>query len=633
VRTRTTLAASMLAVVALITLAVSAGGAEKPHSRGPHTRALDGVKHIVVIYEENHSFDNLYGRWEGVNGLASADRAHATQVTQTGRRYACLLQSDVNLATPPQDGRCSDTNPKTGASFQSHFYNRSSATFGMYPFPINAYIGARDTTCPDPKAPTASPANSGANGGAGVKRGEGLPGGCTRDLVHRYYQEQYQLHSGRQDRYTTGSDAAGLTQGYYQTSTLPVYRYLHARHHPRYAISDAFFQSAFGGSFLNHQWLIAAHTPRFVNASPQMTSDDLHSTTDTNGMPSASYPLYKPTSPTVKDAPLTDYCGGPSASRHDKPRRDVAHGNAVCGDWAVNTIQPRYQPYAPGTADTKRLPPLHDPTIGDRLTSKRVSWAWYSGGWSNADGRQGEPGWTSGSGPTCTDPGTDPKASYPHCPDRLFQYHHQPFNYYANYAPGTTARARHLRDEREFINAAKASRTRCRLKQVSFVKPLGKENEHPGYASETAGDSHLVSLLKSIQRSACAKDTMVVVTYDEFGGQWDHVPPPGQGGMPGPHEAWGPGTRIPALTISPRLRGDFVVDHRQHDTTSILATIEHRFALAPLGSRDAHVSDLASVFAAPSRRRALPPPPPHAPRTRPGRSPGPCPIGPRPSAC
>ena len=44
---------------------------------------------------------------------------------------------------------------------------------------------------------------------------------------------------------------------------------------------------------------------------------------------------------------------------------------------------------------------------------------------------------------------------------------------------------------------------------------------------------------------------MVVVTYDEFGGQWDHVPPPGQGGAPGPHDMWGPGTRIPALVISP----------------------------------------------------------------------------------
>ena len=44
---------------------------------------------------------------------------------------------------------------------------------------------------------------------------------------------------------------------------------------------------------------------------------------------------------------------------------------------------------------------------------------------------------------------------------------------------------------------------------------------------------------------------MVIVTYDEFGGQWDHVPPPGQGNDNGPHDVWGPGTRIPALS-SPR---------------------------------------------------------------------------------
>ena len=72
---------------------------------------------------------------------------------------------------------------------------------------------------------------------------------------------------------------------------------------------------------------------------------------------------------------------------------------------------------------------------------------------------------------------------------------------------------------------------------------------------------------------------MVVVTYDEFGGQWDHVPPPGQGGTPGAARQMGPGTRIPALVIAPGLRDDFVVDHVQHDTTSILATIEHRFGL------------------------------------------------------
>jgi phospholipase C len=67
-------------------------------------------------------------------------------------------------------------------------------------------------------------------------------------------------------------------------------------------------------------------------------------------------------------------------------------------------------------------------------------------------------------------------------------------------------------------------------------------------------------------------------------------------GSRGPHDEWGPSTRIPALVISPELRRDFVVDHVSHDTTSILATIEHRFGLRPLTSRDAKVRDLFSVF-------------------------------------
>jgi len=102
---------------------------------------------------------------------------------------------------------------------------------------------------------------------------------------------------------------------------------------------------------------------------------------------------------------------------------------------------------------------------------------------------------------------------------------------------------------------------------VSFVKPIGLENEHPGYTSETKGSNHLVDLLSAVQNSACRKDTMVVVNYDEFGGQYDHVTPPGQGGAAGPSDQWGPGTRIPALVVAPQLLGTFVVDHTQYDTT------------------------------------------------------------------
>jgi len=262
-------------------------------------------------------------------------------------------------------------------------------------------------------------------------------------------------------------------------------------------------------------------------------------------------------------------------------------------------MRPPFQPS--GTFGAQLTVPQTQPTIGDRLSDAGIDWAWYSGGWSNANGDVGAPGWTNGTTPgVCADPSTIAGAVWPNCPNAVFQFHHQPFNYFASFAPGTQARRDHLRDEEEFIDAARSSTKECRLKPVSFVKPLGQENEHPGYASEPNGSTHLVDdLLRPILDGACAKDTMVIVTYDEFGGQWDHVPPPGQAGGPaGPHDVWGPGTRVPALVISPYLRGEFVVDHTEHDTTSILATLERRYGLPPLGTRDAQAHDLSSVFAA-----------------------------------
>jgi acid phosphatase len=542
---------AVLTALACAAFAVTAmSGSASPGN--DNRQKLDKIKHIVVIYEENHSFDNLYGGWEGVNGRSSADAAaHATQVAQDGSAYGCLLQNDVNLTSPPLSVTCNDA----AHGIASHFINA--------PFSIEAYIPPDARTCPQPGVFAAngllpSPSN--------------LPGGCTRDIVHRFYQEQYQLNNGQQNRYTTGSDAVGLTQGYYDTKALPIYAYLHRGGHPKYGIADDFFQSAFGGSFLNHQWLIAAATPTWPGAPVAN-----HSIIDSNGMPTG-YPLYTPTAP-VLDRQLTQLC--PSA---------VA--NRACGDYAVNTIQPAYQPFK----GTPQLPPQTGTTIGDELSSAGVSWAWYSGGWSNADGDVGAPGWTNGfvSG-TCADPDSAPNPVWPYCPNKVFQFHHQPFNYYANYAPGMPGRT-HLRDEQEFIGLANDSGSQCKLDSVSFVKPVGLENEHPGYTSESRGSDHLVDLLQSIENSRCAKDTMVIVTYDEFGGQWDHVSPPGQGGTAGPSDVWGPGTRIPTLVLAPRLPGNFVVDHTQYDTTSILATIEQRYGLAPLSSRDAAVNSLSNVF-------------------------------------
>src|ERR1700719_1305445 len=105
--------------------------------------AFAGVQHVVVIYEENHSFDNLYGGWEGVNGLAGADAAHTTQVSQAGAPFSCLLQNDVTRTSPsPRATTCNDST--TSTPFQSAFTNK--------PFGIDNYIAPTDTTCPAPGA-------------------------------------------------------------------------------------------------------------------------------------------------------------------------------------------------------------------------------------------------------------------------------------------------------------------------------------------------------------------------------------------------------------------------------------------------------------------------------------------------
>ncbi|TCO59298.1 phospholipase C [Actinocrispum wychmicini] len=540
-----------LAVPALVVSAVPAGAWP---DRGHH----GGIDHIVVIYEENHSFDNLFGGWEGVDGLR---HAHAQrQVAPDGSRLPCLPQNDVNLTSPPLPVTCGST---------SAFTNR--------PFSIDTYIQPPDTTCPKPGQFVPN----------GIPKGQGLPGGCTRDLVHRFYNEQYQINGGAMNRYVAGSDAVGLVMGTYDTRGLPIYEYLHGRHAPDYAIADRLFQGAFGGSFLNHQWLITPYTPTWPGAV-RGGPDDLHSVVGPDGFP-AGTPLH-PATPGTADRALTQAANPDGTCL--VPAGMAPPAGTVCGDFAINTIQPPYQPYAPGTPVARRLPPQTTPTIGDRLSAAGVDWAWYSGGWDNANGNVGGPGWTNGSTPgTCTSPRTAAGATYPNCPDATFQYHHQPFNYYATLAPGTPARAAHLRDEVEFISAAKAGR----LKPVSFIKPVGEENEHPGYASEDAGSLHLVDLIKAVENGPDAAHTLIVVTYDEFGGQWDHVPPPAAA-RHGVADQWGPGTRIPALLISPQLRRSFSVDHTAHDTTSIMATIERRWNLTPLGNRDARVADLFTAL-------------------------------------
>ncbi|RUW29422.1 acid phosphatase, partial [Mesorhizobium sp. M1E.F.Ca.ET.041.01.1.1] len=254
----------------------------------------------------------------------------------------------------------------------------------------------------------------------------------------------------------------------------------------------------------------------------------------------------------AEDSPASALAGAPK----------FVNDGAITPDfYAVNTMQPPYQPSANKPAEggdkaladpaqPTTLPPQHDITIGDLLSLKSVSWAWYAGAWqATLDGKNA--------------------TALPN-----FQFHHQPFNYFAAYAPGTAARAEHIKDGgldgTEFIKAIDDGK----LPAVTFYKPQGNLNEHGGYADVTSGDKHLADIVAHLEKSPQWAHMLVVVTYDENGGFWDHVAPPKA-------DRWGPGNRVPALIISPYAKMG-TVDHTQYDTTSILRFITARYDLPVL---------------------------------------------------
>jgi phospholipase C len=171
--------------------------------------------------------------------------------------------------------------------------------------------------------------------------------------------------------------------------------------------------------------------------------------------------------------------------------------------------------------------------------------------------------------------------TFPFCPDSSFQFHHQPFNYFSRYAPGTADRATHLQDEVAFLARRRTGRPPGQLREAARQRERAS-----GYSSEPNGSDHLVDLIQAIETGPQAGNTLIVVTYDEFGGQWDHVSPPGLG-TDGAHDLFGPGTRVPALFIG-RNFTQSGVDHTVYDTTSILATIEHQWPAVGDGTDAQH---------------------------------------------
>jgi phospholipase C len=401
-------------------------------------RPIDAIEHIVVIYLENRSFDNLFGLFPGANGLNNAG-ASAIQVDANNVPYATL---------PPV------VHPKkktVDERFPKDLPNR--------PFLIDRFVA---------------------------------PDQLAYMIPASFFEQQRQVNGGRMDKFALHSPSGGLIMGYHDISKLGLWQLA-----KKYTLADNYFKAAFGGSFMSHFWIACVCIPRLENPPPQ------------------SMAQFAPNGVLIKD------------------------GNITPDGYILDDMEPLM------------------PTIGDRLSDRGVSWAWYSEGWNDA---------VAGRAP------------------ETFKFRHQAYAYFARYALGTAEQMAHLKDEADLLRDIAMGR----LPSVVFYKPTDANASHPTHSDLRAADAHLMGIISALQRSDAWKKTAIFIVFDDNGGYWDHVPPPRI-------DRWGPGLRVPAIVVSPFAKKGYV-DHTFYELTSILKLIEMRFGLEPLGERDAKASPMLNVF-------------------------------------
>lgn len=526
-----------------LTSARAASGAPASKAAG----VLTNFDHIIVIYQENWSFDGLYGHFPNARGIADATNSSTNQIDRvSGNSVATLpifnpVKNKIPTNMPPVPLN-DDSPPQLDVHFLTNVNGGTvtSRVDTLLPYDLGDYI---------------DPTNK------------------TGDLVHRYWQEQFQIDHGRNDKFVTWSDNPGLVMSHYDASDLP-----EGRLAQQYTMCDNYFHSAFGGSFFNHQYLIAAQPPVYPGAD-KLDPNDIAQLENGTGLLA--------TDPTnnriIHDGPITPIGGVIFANTNLTFDRNYAVNTVISINLAnANITASNRFRFLPSLNDSDPSDPVRPyiPTIGDRLDAAGVSWKWYSGQWDRALA-------VTASNPANTNSqGNDADPDF----NDLFQWHHQPFVYYDHYAPWINGvrnprSAAHLQDEANFF----ADVASTNLPSVCFIKPFGTENEHPGYASLMEGQLHVSNLVAQVQSNQTLwAHSLIIITYDEHGGRWDHVAPPQR-------DIWGPGVRVPAIIISPLPRIT-PVDHRQYETLSILKTIEQRFGVQPLTAADAAANSFALDF-------------------------------------
>ncbi len=163
-----------------------------------------------------------------------------------------------------------------------------------------------------------------------------------------------------------------------------------------------------------------------------------------------------------------------------------------------------------------------------------------------------------------------------------------PFAYYAQFADGP-----HIVDYGQFAQDV-ASQA---LPNFAYIKALTTRNEHPNVSNITDGVAFVEGVIQTVSQSSYASSTLVLLTWDEGGGFFDHIAPPpsidtDDANAPVPY-----GTRVPMLAIGPFARKG-TISHVTMEHSSVVRFLEYNFvgAVGQLGYNDAKVHNIGSLL-------------------------------------
>jgi phospholipase C len=577
-----TAAAGLFAAMAFgVTGAIASGAAvSAPHSGG-HGDTATPIKHLVVIFDENVSFDHYFGTYPYAPNPPGEPAFHAkpgtaevnglyNAITKAGP-VGPLLTSNPNGSNPVRLGH---NDPET--CDQDHDYT---------PEQLAADHGAED----------AYPANTGNN----ETLAQCLSG-------HNYLGVPETVPAG------TPSTNSAVMDYYDGNSVTGLWNYAQ-----QYAMSDNMYGTTYGPSTPGALNVTAAQTYGAICApsgdgssinAPACAAPAGLNTTD----PAASNITAGPAQPagpgTVigDDDPTYDICSYlPSADRGD-------------GGTPAGTIT------------------MGGTNIGDELTGSKTTWGWFEGGFDN--------GYVPGQGtqPTTAQICSEAHQNVGGVTETDYSPHHEPFEYYASTANpmhlpptsvakvGRTDQANHQYDIADFWAAADAGN----LPAVSYLKAPRYQDGHGNNSDPLDEQTWLANTINQLQSLPTWKSTAVIITWDDSDGWYDSVLGPLEtqsqvssidaltgAGVCGSSVAQVPvnsaeqpeqgrcglGPRLPFLVISPYAKSNYV-SSTLIDQSSVVKFIEYNWRLPALGNGAADtlagsIQDMFNFRAGPSNPR------------------------------